>query len=101
MISLKSMNKNSNNWQGYVGSLQKNCFMTDARTVDFCIHSMKMTRCKETEKILQEIKETIQEDQSAVQKLRTKQLQEQKALAMLLKEAEYYQKTLDVPGVTE
>ena len=50
----------------------------------------------DTEKILQELRETVAADQADIEKLRKKQEEERKALEQLREEAEYYQLALEI-----
>ena len=50
----------------------------------------------DTEKILQEMRETVAADQADIEKLRKKQEEERKALEQLREEAEYYQLALKI-----
>lgn len=52
----------------------------------------------DTEGILRELRETMEEDKSAIDTLLRKQEEEKKALTQLREEAEYYRSTLDVLG---
>ena len=52
----------------------------------------------DTEGILRELRETMEEDKSAIESLLRKQEEEKKALTQLREEAEYYRSTLDVLG---
>ena len=53
----------------------------------------------DTEGILRELRETMEEDKTTIDTLLRKQEEEKKALAQLREEAEYYQAALDVLGV--
>ena len=50
----------------------------------------------DTNRIIQELQETMESDRSNIAKIRKKQEEERKALAKLQEEAEYYQQTLEV-----
>lgn len=52
----------------------------------------------DTEGILRELRETMEEDKTAIDSLLRKQEEEKKALAQLREEAEYYRSALDVLG---
>ena len=52
----------------------------------------------DTEGILRELRETMEEDKSAIESLLRKQEEEKKALVQLREEAEYYRSALDVLG---
>lgn len=52
----------------------------------------------DTEGILRELRETMEEDKSAIDTLLRKQEEEKKALTQLREEAEYYRSALDVLG---
>ncbi|MBO7662150.1 MAG: hypothetical protein J6U01_02140 [Clostridia bacterium] len=56
------------------------------------------TEGKCTEKILRELRETVEKDQTDIERIHRKQEEEQKALARLREEAEYYQQALEVLG---
>ena len=53
----------------------------------------------DTEGILQELRETMEEDKTTIDTLLRKQEEEKKALTQLREEAEYYRLALDVLGV--
>ena len=53
----------------------------------------------DTEGILRELRESMEEDKTAIDTLLRKQEEEKKALTQLREEAEYYQSALDVLGV--
>lgn len=46
--------------------------------------------------ILQELRETIENDKTAIEKIRRKHKEEEKALEQLRKEADYYRKALEL-----
>ena len=52
----------------------------------------------DTQRILQELRDTMESDNSAIQKLKIKQEEEKKALDQLKTEAEYYRQALEVLG---
>lgn len=52
----------------------------------------------DTNKILQDLRETMETDKASIERLRKKQLEEKKALEQLREEAEYYQLALEVLG---
>ncbi len=63
------------------------CRMLDDRTED-----------TDTARILQELRETMEYDRTAIDRLQRKHEEEEKALNQLREEAEYYRQTLDVLG---
>ena len=52
----------------------------------------------DTDKILQELRDTVESDRTDIAKIRKKQEEERQALEQLRKEAEYYQQALEVLG---
>lgn len=52
----------------------------------------------DTDKILQELRDTVESDRTDIAKIRKKQEEERQALEQLRKEAEYYQRALEVLG---
>ena len=55
----------------------------------------------DTQRILQELRDTMESDNSAIQKLKIKQEEEKKALEQLRVESEYYREALEVLGRKE
>lgn len=53
----------------------------------------------ETGKILEELRETMEEDRSRIAELQRKQEEERKALEQLREEAEYYEQALKILGI--
>lgn len=54
------------------------------------------SECADTDKILQELRDTVESDRTDIAKIRKKQEEERQALEQLRKEAEYYQQALEV-----
>ena len=52
----------------------------------------------DTEKILQELRKTMETDRADIGRIRRRQEEEQKALAQLRKEADYYRQALEILG---
>ena len=50
----------------------------------------------DTDEILKDLRETMEDDRSAIEKLRKRQEEERKALERLQEEAEYYRQALEV-----